>query len=85
MAVGGDVLIEFDMHEAIFLKCMHLSGFGLPRLQETQGLRNRHLVDKRLVGLQRFFRNAVPGLDDGCIRSMGGGAHFGCLFKELPD
>jgi hypothetical protein len=85
VTVAGDVLVELDMHEAVFLERMHLAGLRLARFEETQGFRDRHLVDQHLTFGQRRFRNPVAGLDDrrfGCGR---GRCHARGLGKERPD
>ena len=35
MAVASNVLVELHVHEAIFLKRMHLAGFGLAWFEEA--------------------------------------------------
>ena len=49
MAVARDVLVELDMHDAVFAERMHGARLGLARLQEAQRLGDRHLIDENLI------------------------------------
>ncbi len=57
--MARDVLVELDVHEAVFLQRMHLARLGLARLEEAQGLGDRHLVHEDLAGAERRFGDAV--------------------------
>ncbi|EKJ94209.1 carbon-phosphorus lyase complex subunit [Bradyrhizobium lupini HPC(L)] len=84
-AVAGNVLIELDVHQAIFLQRVHDARFGLARLEETQRLGNGYLIDKHLAGMQFLFRNAVPRLDDGGILRSGRDGNIRHLLEEGAD
>ena len=64
MPVARDVLVQLDVHDAIFAERVHGARLGLARLEEAQRLRDRHLVDEDLTFAQRRLGNAVAGLDD---------------------
>ncbi len=55
MAVAGDVLVELDVHQPVLGQGMELARLGLPRLEEAQGLGDRHLVDQNLPPVERRF------------------------------
>lgn len=85
-AVARDVLVEFHMHEAVFLERMHLARFGLARLEEAQRFGDRHLVDEDLAGLERCLGDAVAGLDDRRLAGRGGvDRDIGDLLEEGAD
>jgi len=62
------------MHQPVFAERVHAPGLGLARLEKPQRLGDRHLIDQHLAGMQRGFRNPVPGLDHGSVRRAGGGS-----------
>jgi hypothetical protein len=85
MAVARDVLVELDVHEAVFFQRVHGARFGFARLQEAQRFRNRHLVDKHLAFGERLLGYAMAGLDHGrfaCARRRGDARDLG---EELAD
>ena len=85
MAVAGDVLVELDVHDAIFGERVHGARLGLARLEKAQRLRDRHLVDEDLVAGQRRLGDAVAGLDDRRFRRVGGRGDVGGLGEEGAD
>ena len=85
MAEARDVLVQLDVHQAVFAERMHAPRLGLARLQEPQRLRDRHLIDQHLPGMQRRFGNPVPGLDHGGVRRRGRGRDAGGLAEEFSD
>ncbi|MCY1249527.1 hypothetical protein D9M72_630700 [compost metagenome] len=64
---------------------MHLACFGLARFEETQGLRDRYLVDERLAFRELFLRNTVARLDDRRLLRPGGDGDIGDLLEEGAD
>ena len=64
MAVARDVLVELDVHHAIFAERVHGARLGFARLQKAQRLGDRHLIDEDLAFAQRRLGNPVAGLDD---------------------
>ncbi len=85
MTEGGDVLVEFDVHDAVIIQRVHGPGLGFRGLDETQRLGNRHLIDHDLIGVQRCFRDPVTGLDDRRLGRALGGGDAGRAGKETPD
>ena len=85
MAVARDVLIELDVHKAVFFQLMHLARLGLARLQEPQWFRDWHLIHKDLALGQRGLGDAVAGLDDCSLGRSLGHRHGGGALKELAD
>ena len=85
MAEARDVLVQLDVHQAVFAERMHAPRLGLARLEEAQRLRDRHLIDQHLPRMQRRFGNAVPGLDHGGVRRRGRGRDAGGLAEEFAD
>ncbi|EJZ21945.1 carbon-phosphorus lyase complex subunit [Rhizobium sp. Pop5] len=84
-AVAGDIFVELHMHEAVFLKRMHLARLGLARLEEAQRLRDRHLIDEHLAWPELLFRNAVARLDDRRLFCMRRHRDLGDLLEEGAD
>ena len=50
MPVLGDVFIQLDVHETIFLESMHLARLCFPWLKKAKRFGNGHLIDKDLSG-----------------------------------
>ena len=85
LAMPRDILIEFDMHQPVFLQLMHLAGLAFARLQEPQRLGDRHLIDKDLPLAQRRLGDPVAGLDHARAHGRLGGFHPRCALEELAD
>ena len=85
MAEARNILVQLDVHQAVFGERMHAPCLGLARLQEPQRLGDRHLIDQHLSRMQRRLGNPVPGLDHGRIRRRCGGRDAGRLAEEVPD
>ena len=85
MSEAGDVLVQLDVHQAVFAERMHAPRLGLARLQEAQRFRDRHLIDQHLARVQRRFGDPVPGLDHRCVHGVGRRLHAGGLGEELSD
>ena len=85
MPMLGDVLVELDVHQPVFLERMHFSRLGLARLEEAQRLGDRHLVDQGLAFGQWQLGNSVARLDDRRLRRFGGNCDVGNLNEEGAD
>src|SRR5262249_14612915 len=83
--VPRDVLVEPDVHDAVFLEGVHLARLDLARLQPAQGLGNRHLQDEDLPLAERCLRDAVTRLDERRRVGARRRAHPGRPLEELPD
>jgi len=83
--MAGDVLVQLDMHRAVFRQCVHGAGLGLARFQPAQRLRDRHLEHHDLALGQRRFRNPVAGLHDRGLCGALGGLHACHAAKETAD
>ena len=84
-AEARDVLVELDVHHAVFLERMHLAGFGFALLDPAQRFRNRHLIDQDLSLGQRRFGDAVAGLDHAGLGRLFGRRHTGRAGEKLAD
>ncbi len=85
MAEAGDVLIQFDLHDPVLFQGVHGAGFGFPRLDKTQRLRDRHLENQNLIFSQRGLRNAVTGLDQRRVFGFFSGVDARYALKEVAD
>ena len=85
MTVAADIFVEFDMHQPVFLKTVHLARLAFARFKKAQGFRDWHLIDEDLALRQWFFRNAVAGLDDACICSFGRSLNACGALKERAE
>ena len=61
VAVAGDVLVQFDVHEAVFGEAVHAFGFGAAAFEAGHRFGLRDLVDEDLA------------LRGGGVRGCGGG------------
>ncbi len=73
MPIAADVLVEFDIHQAILGQGMGPPGLRFTRFEKAQRLRHGHLVNHDLPLAKRCFRNPVTGLNDGSAAGSGGG------------
>ncbi|VEB42152.1 Uncharacterised protein [Chromobacterium violaceum] len=85
VAEAGDVLVQLDVHQAVFLVRVQLAGFHLAGLQRAQRFRLRHLEDQDLAGFQRRFRDAMAGLDQRRVGGASGGGDAGHATEEAAD
>ena len=85
MAVLRNILVELDMHQAIFFQRMHHARLCLTRLEEAKRLRDWHLVDDDLAMGERRLGNAVAGLDDRCISCPCRRCNIRNLGEKGPD
>ena len=85
MAVARDVLVELDVHDAVFGERVHGARLGLARLEKAQRLGDRHLVDEDLFGGERRLGDAVAGLDDRRFGRVGRRRDVGGLGEEGAD
>ncbi|RMN77764.1 PhnJ, carbon-phosphorus lyase complex subunit [Pseudomonas cannabina] len=85
MAEGRDVLVEFDVHDAVIIQRVHGAGFGFRGFDEPQRLGDRHLINHDLIGVQGCFRNPVTGLDHRGFRGTLGGGNACGAGEKTPD
>src|SRR5580692_9786390 len=64
---------------------MHATRLGLAGLEKAKRLRDRHLEYENLMFAEGRLRDAMPGLNDGCIACACRCAHARCLDEEISD
>src|SRR5262245_24334558 len=85
VTVPGDILIEFDVHQAVLFERMHLPRLALARLKKAERFGYGHLVDNDLALRERRLGNAVARLNNACPAGVRRGAYAGGAGKKLAD